>query len=65
MELNQVDLRKRWLLTRSKRGENAWNMAAVGNHEAVLNKLWVWAKEVKLNRNELKNELLLATDKNG
>jgi hypothetical protein len=38
-------------------------MHAVQINEDVLKKLWVCAKEVKLNPNELKNKLLLSKDR--
>lgn len=41
-------------------GETAWHSAGINNNKDVLEKLWGFAKEIKLNRNELQNALLLA-----
>jgi len=40
-------------------------MAGQGNHEVILEKLWVWAEETQQNSNEVKNQLLLTKDLKG
>jgi len=42
-----------------------WNLAAVRNNEEVLKRLWVFAREVKLNPDEVKYSLLLSKDDDG
>jgi hypothetical protein len=46
-------------LCKGRFNETAWHKAAeIGNFE-VLEKMWDWAKELQLNPEELRNEVLL------
>jgi ankyrin repeat protein len=55
--------KRKFLPSHDEESETAKDMAAIGNPGEVLKKLWVWAKEVELNRSELRNKLLLAKDR--
>jgi hypothetical protein len=53
---------KELLLAKDNQGQTAWHKAAEEGHVEVLNKLWVWAKELQLEPEELRNEVLLLRD---
>jgi hypothetical protein len=44
-KLNRDELKNKLLLAQNEVGETAWHLAAEGNNEVILQKLWVWAKE--------------------
>jgi ankyrin repeat protein len=56
VELNLYGL----LLAKDEEGETALHMAARGSHVEILQNLCVWAEDVQLCPNYLKNKLLLA-----
>jgi len=51
------------LLSKDNLNNTAWHMAAKWGKFQVLEKLWEWAKELQLQPEELRNELLLSKDK--
>jgi ankyrin repeat protein len=60
-DLSQLEL----LLAQCEERANALHLAADGNHVEILQKLWVWIEEEKMNTNYLKKNLLQAKDKYG
>ena len=50
------------LLAQNEEGHTAWQLAAKTGHFEALQKLWVWVGEAQMNRNELKNNLLMVKD---
>jgi len=62
MEKNARRLSKEILFNQNHRGEIIWHVAARNGQLDVLQKTWDWAKQ-NLTRQELKENLLLATDR--
>ena len=50
-------------MSKDRVNKTAWQKAAERGHIELLEKLWDWAKELQLNPEELRNELLLLKDK--
>ena len=50
------------MLSKEKVNKTAWQKAAERGHTELLEKLWDRAKELQLNPEELRNELLLSKD---
>ena len=59
-ELQGPDLLKnKLLLFRNINGVNAWHVAAMRGSVEILRKLWYWHKQLQLEPEEIRNELLL------
>ena len=58
-ELKNDELGTVSFLAQYEREVTVWNMTALRNHEEVLRKLWVFAREANLNPEEVKYSLLL------
>ena len=52
-------------LLKDRYGQTAWQKAALRGKFGVLEKLWDWAKELKLKPEELREEVLFSKDKCG
>ena len=61
VEINTDEL----LLSQTRNGHTALQLAAENNHLETLKGTWDWAEETQLNPNELKNKVLLSKDSAG
>ena len=52
-------------MSKNEYGNKAWHEAAEGGQVELLEKLWNWAKELKVKPEEIRNELLLSKNMSG